>query len=152
MSNQDQKLNKALSNASEKQALGETLMLILRDFQRRLDTDLEARGVPGISSRHRAVFLYLGRHGPSRSVDLANAAGIRPQSMMKIVHELEESGLVQRTVDPNDSRAKRISFTEKGETFIDELGISTEKVWDEYADQLGEDQLKQILSALKSLL
>lgn len=148
----DRNLNDALVTAADKQALGETLMLVLRDFQCRLDADLDSRGFTGISNRHRAVFLYLGRHGPSRSVDLAASAGIRPQSMMKIVHELELSGLVQRSVDPNDSRAKLIAFTSKGEAFIDELGISTEKVWDQYADVLGEQPLNEVLAALKSLL
>ncbi|MBT6125037.1 MAG: hypothetical protein HOH70_07535, partial [Halieaceae bacterium] len=52
-------------------------MLVARDFQRRLDSDLAARGILGIRHRHNDVFLYLGRNGPSRGVDLASAAGIR---------------------------------------------------------------------------
>jgi hypothetical protein len=50
-------------------------MLVARDFQRRLDSDLAARGILGIRHRHNDVFLYLGRNGPSRGVDLASAAG-----------------------------------------------------------------------------
>ena len=85
--------------------IGQTLMLLTRDFQRRLDADLKARGVQGIGARHRAVFLFLGRNGASRAVELAQSAGIRPQSMMRIVHELEAMGMVERRADPADQGA-----------------------------------------------
>jgi DNA-binding MarR family transcriptional regulator len=134
------------------QGLGQTLMLIARDFQQRLDTDLGARGVEGISARHRAVFLFLGRNGASRAVDLANAAGIRPQSMMKIVHELESLGLVERCEDPSDSRAKLIDFTAQGHALIDELSQSTETVWQQYADILGTAILQETTNNLNTLL
>jgi DNA-binding MarR family transcriptional regulator len=134
------------------QALGQTLMLVARDFQRRLDRDLNIRGIRGIGARHRAVFLYLGRYGASRAVDLAVAAGIRPQSMMKIVHELEALGLVERREDPADSRAKLIDFTEQGRALIAELSRSTETVWRQYAEILGKDVLQETLKNLNTLL
>lgn len=133
-------------------ALGQTLMLAAQDFQRRLDADLESRGVQGIGSRHRAVFLFLGRHGPSRAVDLAQASGIRPQSMMKIVHELESLGLVKREEDPRDSRAKLIEFTGSGRKLIKELARSTATVWEQYAAILGRKQLKQTMEHLNTLI
>ena len=132
--------------------LGQTLMLGIRDFQRRLDADLLKRGITGIGKRHREVFLYLGEHGPSRSVDMANAAGIRPQSMMTILRELEQMGLVERQTDPEDSRAKLVSFTPKGEELIRELGISTRTVWDQYGDLVGEAELKTIIGGLQRIL
>ena len=131
-----------------KQEIGQLFMLLTRDFQQRLD----ARGITGISARHRSVFLHLGRFGPCRSVDLAEAAGIRPQSMMKIIHELEQSGWLQRQPDPSDSRAKLIDFTEKGHALIRELGVSTELVWNHYAELLGADYLQQIQKSLGLLL
>lgn len=136
----------------KKHELGQTLMLILRDFQQRLDADLEARGIAGIRARHRTVFMHLDRHGASRSVDLANAAGIRAQSMMKIVHELEELGLVTRTEDPTDSRAKLIEFTASGQALIQELTRSTETIWHQYAKLLGSRDLEQSLNSLQQLL
>lgn len=135
-----------------KQGLGQTLMLVARDFQKRLDRDLHTRGIQGIGARHRAVFLFLGRKGASRAVDLAEAAGIRPQSMMKIVHELEALGLVERREDPTDSRAKLIDFTPRGRALIDELSRSTETVFQQYADILGTDTLQYTIENLNTLL
>ena len=135
-----------------KHELGQTLMLALQDFQRRLDADLESRGFPGVRQRHRSVFLHLARHGASRSVDLAAAAGIRPQSMMRVVHELEELGLVTRAPDPRDSRAKLVEFTSAGERMMEQLSASTEVVWSQYAGLVGAKQLRQTLDALRELV
>jgi DNA-binding MarR family transcriptional regulator len=135
-----------------RQALGQTLMLVARDFQQRLDKDLEVRGVRGVGARHRAIFLFLGRNGACRAVDLAEAAGIRPQSMMKIVHELESLGLVERREDPTDSRAKLIDFTVGGRELIAELSQSTETVWQQYAEIVGSGALEQTVNNLNTLL
>ena len=136
----------------QQQEIGQVLMLMARDFQTRLDADLQLRRVQGINARHRTVFLFLGRNGPSRAVDLATAAGIRPQSMMKIVHELEALGLVNRREDPGDSRAKLVDFTRRGRRLIQELSASTQTVWQQYADILGQESLEQTLRQLNKLL
>lgn len=138
--------------AHPKNELGQTLMLALRDFRRRLDRDLASAGFPGLRHRHRAVFLHLQRHGASRSVDLAAAAGVTPQSMMKSVHELEELGFVTRTADPADSRAKLVAFTPAGERLIAQLSAATERVWRQYAALLGEKELEEAMSALRRLV
>jgi DNA-binding MarR family transcriptional regulator len=134
------------------QEIGQVLMLLTQDFQRRLDADLVRRGIVGIGARHRSVFLHLAQHGACRSVDLAEAAGIRPQSMMKIVHELEHLGLVERTTDPADSRAKLITFTTSGKRLIRELGRSTETVWRQYAALAGDPFLRRTFDQLQQLL
>jgi len=136
----------------EKHELGQLLMLTLQDFQQRLDQDLLSAGFPGVRYRHRALFMHLERHGASRSVDLAGAAGIRPQSMMKIVRELEDLGLIRRRLDPTDSRAKLIEFTLDGERLIDQLKQSTERVWKQYVELLDEKTLERMLSGMRQLL
>ena len=138
--------------SQKKFELGQTLMRILEDFQRRMDADLSERNVEGIRARHRVVFMHLERVGASRSVDLAAAAGIRPQSMMKIVHELEQLGLVTRRPDPTDSRAKLVEFTVAGQKLIEELTRSTETVWNQYAQQMGSRKLEQSLEAFDNIL
>jgi DNA-binding MarR family transcriptional regulator len=72
--------------------------------------------------------------------------------MMVIIHELENLKLIERRPDPSDSRAKLIDFTEEGRQFIDELTRSTERVWSEYSDILGEQELTHIFDGLQRLL
>ncbi|MGI9295731.1 MAG: MarR family winged helix-turn-helix transcriptional regulator [Pseudomonadales bacterium] len=131
--------------------IGRLLMLVMQDFHQRLGADLQQRGIDGIPARQRAVFLHLDRFGPSRSVDLAEAAGIRPQSMMATINELEQAKMVVRRPDPSDSRAKLIDFTSKGKQFIEQLTQSTASVWDQYAQLTGQRQLTETFSGLKAL-
>ena len=138
-------------NGFPKHELGQTLMMALRDFQRRLDEDLAQRDVSGIRARHRKVFMHLNHNGASRNVDLAEKVGVRPQSMMKTVQELEHLGLVTRSVDPLDSRAKLVEFTKKGQAFIGELTQSTVTVWEQYATLVDERELQQAMQLLKKL-
>ncbi len=134
-----------------KHRLGATLMLGLQDFQRRLDADLAARGVQGINAKHRKVFMHLERNGARRSVDLAAEVGVRPQSMMKTLHELEDLGLLTRAPDPHDSRAKLVKFTRAGQALIDELARSTEIVWQQYAAKVDERELERAMRVLNNL-
>lgn len=131
--------------------LGRLLMLVMQDFHQRLGADLQQRGIEGIPARQRAVFLHLERFGPSRSVDLAGAAGIRPQSMMATINELEQSKMVVRRPDPSDSRAKLIFFTSRGKRFIEQLTRSTASVWEQYAQLTGQQQLTETFNGLKAL-
>lgn len=131
--------------------IGQALMLALKDFHVRLEQVMKQRGVAGIGQRHRQIFLYLSQHGASRSVDLAQAAGMRPQSMMVIIHELEAMDLIQRRSDPDDSRAKLIDFTAKGEALIAQLAPCTAAVWQQYEDILGKKRMNELYQALHTL-
>lgn len=138
-------------NGFPEHELGQTLMMALRDFQRRLDENLAQRGVRGIRARHRKVFMHLNHNGASRSVDLAEKVGVRPQSMMKTVQELEQLGLVTRSVDPLDSRAKLVEFTKEGQAFIGELTRSTVIVWEQYTALVDERELQKAMQLLQKL-
>ena len=71
---------------------------------------------------------------------------------MKIVHELEELGLVERGPDPQDSRAKRIVLTAAGQRLVRELRRSTETVWTQYAALAGEPFLEATFQGMQKLL
>ncbi len=72
--------------------------------------------------------------------------------MMVIVHELEDMGLVERRPDPADSRAKLIDFTGSGRRFISELTRSTQAVYEQYAEIVGEHRLQAALDSFDALL
>src|SRR5205823_14183173 len=55
----------------------------------------------------------IDRAGPRLS-DLAQRAEITKQAMMQVVDDLQDRGLVRRTADVNDSRAKVVRLTAKG--------------------------------------
>jgi DNA-binding MarR family transcriptional regulator len=60
----------------------------------------------------------LATDGPMRPSDLATREGVRPPTMTRIVTGLEDSGYVQRTVDPADRRASLLAVTPLGNELV----------------------------------
>ncbi|MFT3727259.1 MAG: MarR family transcriptional regulator [Terricaulis sp.] len=58
-----------------------------------------------------AVLLRLERDGAATSAKLAQAEGMRPQSMGAIVQTLQAEGLIEAAPDPNDGRQLLLSLT-----------------------------------------
>ncbi|MGH6654440.1 MAG: MarR family winged helix-turn-helix transcriptional regulator [Actinocrinis sp.] len=65
-----------------------------------------------LTTSQQSVLGRLERDGPATATQLANAEGVRPQSMAKIVRVLEDAGLIGGAPDPNDGRKIVISVTE----------------------------------------
>lgn len=74
------------------------------------------RSAPAAEVSHSAlgVISTLGKCGPQRLGALAEAEGVSPPTMTKIVTALEDLALVRRTTDPADGRASLVEVTEAG--------------------------------------
>jgi DNA-binding MarR family transcriptional regulator len=133
--------------------LGMLIILTYEDFERRMAHEFQASNSPDmrISDRHRSIFMHLSRFGNTRSVDLAKAVGIRKQSMMKLVHELESMGLITRSIDPTDARAKLIEMTPEGKKLERQFTESSSRVIGQYAEKLGKQNLRQLAASLATL-
>ena len=83
----------------------------------RLDAQSLARHVkdhtPSLAPHLFTVLAWL-EEGPATAGDLASRERVSAPSMSKSVSELEERGLVSRTVDPHDARQKFVSLTAAG--------------------------------------
>jgi DNA-binding MarR family transcriptional regulator len=78
----------------------------------RLHRKLRERATLGdYSPSQIAVLTRLDRDGPATSAKLAQAEGMRPQSMSAIVQTLQNEGWVEATPDPNDGRQLILSLT-----------------------------------------
>jgi len=85
-----------------------------RTFNLHMVEMTHAAGRPEIKPSHNAVVAHLPSGMPRRAADLAAAAGMTRQSMGELVRELENLGLVEMVPDPDDRRAKLVSWTESG--------------------------------------
>jgi len=104
--------------------LGHWLRLALNRFDERvLQLMAQHPGVPlGLSNlaaraQVGAAHLHITRHLPrdgARLTALAQNAGMTKQAMGALVTQCEAWGMVQRTPDPLDARARRIEFTATG--------------------------------------
>ena len=77
--------------------------------------------------------------------------GISKQAVGRLVDDLEQMGLVARVPDPNDGRAQRVIWTEKGRAGLLHGLDVLRQMEAELAVELGEarlDSLRQTLGVL----
>lgn len=68
----------------------------------------------GASLARTKLLLCLEKRGPMRGTDIAEFFSQSPRTVTEAIDGLEKSGLVQRTQDPTDRRAKLVQVTPKG--------------------------------------
>lgn len=73
-----------------------------------------ARGASNLSRTQISVLRTLRDDGPTRISDLAAGERVAQPSMTTLINRLERQGLVERTSDPADLRAVRVSLTTQG--------------------------------------
>jgi DNA-binding MarR family transcriptional regulator len=68
----------------------------------------------GLSTAASSALNRLGRDGPHRLTDLANAQGVSQPGMTQLVTRMEREGLVRRTANTGDRRGVVVEATEAG--------------------------------------
>ena len=92
------------------------LRLSLSRLTRRMR--LEARE-PGLSVAKHTILALLAREGAKTPGALAHAEGVQPQSMTRVLAELEEEELTLRKQDTADKRQFNVEITARGRDLID---------------------------------
>src|SRR5688500_14463247 len=85
-----------------------------RALQAEMVVSGRAAGFPELKHAHNGGFGTLSSSQGSHTTDMATRAGITRQSMGEIVRDLVDLGIVEMTVDPEDRRAKLVTYTEYG--------------------------------------
>lgn len=81
----------------------------------------------GMSEAAASPLVWLDRLGDSvRQTVLADAVGIEGASLVRLLDELEASGLVVRETDPADRRAKAVSLTARGRKVVEAVNADLE--------------------------
>lgn len=89
-----------------------------------------------------AAHVHITRHLPlegARLNDLALRAGMSKQAMGDLVDQCEAWGLVHRTPDPLDGRARRISFTPIGEAWLQAFRDAVLQAEAEFREDVGPE-------------
>jgi MarR family transcriptional regulator for hemolysin len=101
--------------------------LLLRDLTRDLllagrlwrKIGREAAAKHGVSEAASAPLIWIERLGENvRQNALADAIGIEGASLVRLIDELQASGLVTRVPDASDRRANVVSLTRLGRTVV----------------------------------
>jgi DNA-binding MarR family transcriptional regulator len=87
-----------------------------------------ARGPGALNSSKLSLLSHLARHGPMTPGQLASAESLRPQSLTRLLAELEDEGNVVRHPDQSDRRQSLITVTGPG---LDAMArdVATRDAW-----------------------
>ena len=95
------------------QAISGLLIEAFRSLESEIGPALQDRGAFELTPAQARALLLVERTG-TRLTELARRAGVTKQAMMQLVDDLQTTGCVRRTPDPEDSRAKVVRLTAKG--------------------------------------
>lgn len=91
-----------------------------------------------VSAAHVHITRHLALQG-SRLTDLAESAGMSKQAMGTLVDECEAWGLVTRSRDSRDQRARVVQFTETGLLWLHAFEAAVTQAQTEFAQEVGDD-------------
>lgn len=138
------------STAATPFALGELLQQVLHSLGSGARQGVRDAGFADVRTAHDCVFRYLRREGV-RLRELADRAGMTPQSVGVHVDDLERLGYVVRVPDPADRRSKLIRPTEKGATVLEAAYMGLQRVEREWNKALGAQRLAEMRQALETI-
>lgn len=125
--------------------IGETAHALRKGFDR------FAVGL-GVTRAQWKVLFKLTRTPGLRQVELADLLDIEPITLCRIVDRLEEAGLVERTRDPADRRAWRLTVTAQAQPLIHKLQAVGAKLVDEAFAGIDPEQIeiaRQVLARVR---
>jgi DNA-binding MarR family transcriptional regulator len=93
----------------------------LRSVLLRLARCIRTSSVGDITPSQLAVLASIARHGPLTVREVAETERMKPPSASKIIAALEQLGLVERTVDPDDRRCTPIATTPTGVDYLKQV-------------------------------
>ncbi len=106
----------------------------------------------GIKPRGYGVLVVLAEEGPAPQRTVGERLGIDKNTMVVIVDELEEPGLVQRRRNPQDRRAYELTLTDAGHEALLEVESVVEGVEELVLAPLDEEGRQQLHESLLRLL
>ncbi|MDF5757055.1 MarR family transcriptional regulator [Spongiactinospora sp. TRM90649] len=105
----------------------------------------------GINVRGFAVLLALPMYGPISQRHLIDHLGIDKSTMVRIIDELEDGGLVARERTPQDRRAYAIVLTRRGEQILSEARRAAEDVGRQTFGRLSDPDRRHLIDLLRRL-
>jgi DNA-binding MarR family transcriptional regulator len=108
------------------------------------------RGAPRLRRSHTSLLPHIDLEG-TRITDLAERVGVTKQAVSQLVDDLEGLGVVARLPDPDDARARRVVFTDRGRQGLLDGLATLRAVEEELALAIGEQRMRDLRAALLAI-
>jgi len=103
-------------------------------------------------AREQILRVLLNHEGGIRQKQLTEALRVNPSTISEFVNKLEDSGYIERSTDPDDKRATRITLTEKGRARAMELQDERDEQFGVLFRNLTEEEKQELIRLLDKIL
>lgn len=134
------------SRLSSRPRLTASLLPLARNWRRAVDAALTPLG---ISEALAAPLIFLGRSGGDMSQnDLAEMSGLGGPGLVRVLDRLEARGLVERKVDAQDKRLRRLTITAQGKAMADDMERTLDSVRNKVLSGVTDAQIATCLDVI----
>jgi len=119
----------------------------IRRFEGRVLDVMREAGYEQTRMAHIGLTRNLDVEG-TRLTELARRASMSKQAMSELVEQCEVMGLVARSPDPSDGRARIITFTAVGLAWLDAFRVAIDIAEQDMRAQLGSSVMDTLMQAL----
>ncbi|OUR97586.1 hypothetical protein A9Q81_13000 [Gammaproteobacteria bacterium 42_54_T18] len=116
---------------------------VVKYIDLRLFENNKAHGYDDLQNSHRRVLEHISQHGTRASV-IAEKEGLTKQSISDISHVLLQKKYLKRVKDPEDKRAHRLVYAEKGKAMLISAMKELKKIETELNRKLGDKYYQQL--------
>lgn len=127
-----------------------TIGFLLNDTERMFRRAFDARSRElGITATQSRVLGYVLRNPGIRQRSLAELIEVEPITLSRMISRLEQSGLIVRSADPTDRRARLLDLTPLAEPLLDELRKTARAVVAEATDGFSTAEREQLTNLVE---
>jgi DNA-binding MarR family transcriptional regulator len=129
------------------------LIEVLPHLFRRLVIALpnEIEGLAKVTPEQFGVLTQVMDRGSLSMSELAIARNVALNTATSLVDRLVAAGLVERRGDPSDRRVVRVAATARGRELVERLRRVRRAAIGRLLDELGDDEIERILTAMPAL-
>jgi DNA-binding MarR family transcriptional regulator len=139
------------ANLPTRPLLGLLLRLVHQHWSHDIEAALGAAGFDDIRPGAANVFPFVPPEGIAVS-ELAEAAGVRKQTMAQAVEQLERAGYVERRPNPGDRRSRLVFLTKRGEAVPRVTHAAAGRVEERWAELTSPEETEELRATLLRLL
>jgi DNA-binding MarR family transcriptional regulator len=133
-------------------ALTDRLGYLLKHAQLRLaELTASALAPLRISGRECAVLIAIDDQAPQSQQEVARRMGVDRTTMVALIDDLENKGLVERRQDPDDRRKNVVALTDTGRTTLRQATAATRKAERRFLGALSDEDGAMLRKALQAV-
>lgn len=131
--------------------IGWDLVCAARVWESAFVEDVTAAGHPWFADARGRLVQHIGRKGVGQAA-LADRAGMTKQAVAQHLDRLESDGLIARVADSEDSRKRRVVWTDAGQRALDDIDAAKLRVERRLKARLGAQAFAALRRALKEVV